>query len=120
MSAPTTHLGETAVFRRPNKDNPAHHGTIVAVGFYQDRPEFQCPTSFWYLLEMPDGTNETVFAEGYGIVRHGNQFACTECKGLGTPPWPDGDKFRDAVWPGDCPACKGSRVIQPGQTWEAP
>lgn len=119
MTVPTTHLGETAVALNTKLNGERTVGVIVAVGL--DPGDTERETEFYYLLELPDGCNLTMRADYFGIVRHGNQFACTECKGRGEVDLdahtghrpPHGAPTRWVT----CPACKGSKAIQPGQTW---
>ncbi len=113
MTVPTTHLGETAVALNTNLNGERTVGVIVAVGL--DPGDTERETEFYYLLELPGGRNLTMRADFYGIVRYGNQFACTECKGTGDDP-----THHSLATEKNCPACKGSKAIQPGQTWEAP
>lgn len=113
----STLLACTAVWKEPSKYNPAHHGAIAAVGMQQAHHGNE-PPSFWYLVELADGTTRTGFTDQYGIVRHGNQFACTVCKG---DKFVEVDRYSDdrgMLSPrrnADCPACSGTGVRQPDQ-----
>ena len=125
MTVPTTHLGETAVYKyETGLARDRIYGVIVAVDLCPSLGVGDAPTDWYYLLELPDGTTHTGIAANFGIVRHGNRFACTACKGRGEVDL-DADESRDHSSSGptrwvDCPACKGSKASQPGQTWEAP